>query len=81
MQENTVALYVRQLLLALCYLQQRQVRHGALNFTTVTLSSRLPDAIIKISDAGLASIFDPKNELLRKKPTCFNSYRVIFFSS
>jgi len=64
LQESTCASYIRQLLLAIMHCHSQQVYHGDLRLTSLLLTSKMPDAAIKVSDFGLAAILDPANEIV-----------------
>jgi len=68
LQEQTVATYLRQLLLALSYGHARNIRHRDLRPSCLNLTSKMPDATVKVADIGLAAIFDPDNSLVQNSP-------------
>ena len=39
----------------------------------MTLSSKLPDAVAKLTDCGLGVVFDPNNEILQNRPSVWHS--------
>eukprot|EP00439_Symbiodinium_sp_Y106_P078936 s790_g17.t1 len=73
LQESTCAAYVRQALLALCHSHSAQVFHRDLKPSNLLLTTKLPDAVIKVVDFGLANILDPDNAIIQKHP---NEYTV-----
>jgi len=73
LQEQTCAAYVRQALLALSHSHSAQVYHRDLKPSSLILTTKLPDAVVKVGDFGLANILDPDNAIIQKNP---NSYTV-----
>eukprot|EP00928_Gymnodinium_smaydae_P079567 TRINITY_DN63467_c0_g1_i1.p1 TRINITY_DN63467_c0_g1~~TRINITY_DN63467_c0_g1_i1.p1 ORF type:complete len:585 (-),score=129.91 TRINITY_DN63467_c0_g1_i1:88-1737(-) len=69
LQEQTCAAYVRQALLALCHAHSQGVFHRDLTPHAMQLTSKMPDAQVKISDFGLASVLDSDNAIARKRNT------------
>jgi hypothetical protein len=65
-QEQTCANYVRQVVLALSYCHNMKVTHGDLNPNNLLLTSKLPDASVKVGDFGLAAILDPEGVMVRR---------------
>lgn len=63
MEEAACANYVRQALQALAYCEQNRVYHGDLRPTNLLLTSRNPDATVKVNDVGLHAILDPDFQL------------------
>lgn len=66
-QEQTCAAYLREALLATVHAHAFRVFHRELRPGTLQLTTKLPDATVKVSDFGLAVILDPKGEILRKQ--------------
>mmetsp|Transcript_13741 Transcript_13741/g.34845 ORF Transcript_13741/g.34845 Transcript_13741/m.34845 type:complete len:572 (+) Transcript_13741:65-1780(+) len=62
LQEHIVAEYIRQTLIALHHGHGSRIWHRDLRPSSLVLTSKLPDAKVKIADFGLADIFDPLNE-------------------
>lgn len=69
--ERTVAVYIKQLLVAAAHCHSARIFHRDLRPSTLGLTSKLPDATVKVMDFGLAAIFDPNNMLIREMPTNF----------
>lgn len=65
--EQTCAAYVRQTILALVHSHSSNIFHGALLPSSLHLSSKMPDAIIKVSDFGVASILDPDTVIVQRQ--------------
>jgi len=65
MHEQTVASYLRQVLLALTHSHSSKIYHRDLRPSCLCLTSKMPDATVKVSDIGLAAIFDPENVALQ----------------
>lgn len=65
LHEATVADYIRQTLIALVHVHGTHVCHRDLRPSSLGLTSKLPDATVKLCDCGLAEIFDPQNEIRR----------------
>jgi len=73
LQEATCAAYVRQTLLALSHSHAAQVYHRDLKPSSLLLTTKLPDAVIKVVDFGIAHILDPDNSIIQSNP---NEYTV-----
>eukprot|EP00448_Togula_jolla_P000831 CAMPEP_0170605424 /NCGR_PEP_ID=MMETSP0224-20130122/19967_1 /TAXON_ID=285029 /ORGANISM="Togula jolla, Strain CCCM 725" /LENGTH=532 /DNA_ID=CAMNT_0010930429 /DNA_START=64 /DNA_END=1662 /DNA_ORIENTATION=+ len=58
--ENTCALYMRQVLLALQHAHEHGVYHGDLSPSSILLTSKMPDAEVRVADMGIADILDPQ---------------------
>eukprot|EP00930_Biecheleria_cincta_P071829 TRINITY_DN59289_c0_g1_i1.p1 TRINITY_DN59289_c0_g1~~TRINITY_DN59289_c0_g1_i1.p1 ORF type:complete len:523 (+),score=90.86 TRINITY_DN59289_c0_g1_i1:99-1667(+) len=69
LQEQTCATYVRQALLALSHSHAAQVFHRNLSPSSLILTTKLPDAVVKVGDFGLANILDPDNSIIQQHPT------------
>jgi hypothetical protein len=67
-QEQTCAAYLRQTLIATAHSHACRVFHRELQPSTLVLTSKLPDASVKVSDFGLAVVLDPSCVLMRKNP-------------
>lgn len=76
-QEQTCAAYVRQAMLALMHCHAVQVHHGALLPSSLSLTSKMPDASIKVADFGLAAILDPNSVLIRKGRSYYTAPEVL----
>lgn len=68
LDEQTVAVYIRQSLVALAHIHGAGIAHGDLRTSNLGLTTRLPDADIKLTDCGLSMIFDPQRTLLVQNP-------------
>jgi hypothetical protein len=68
LDEQTVAVYIRQSLVALAHIHGAGIAHGDLRTSSLGLTTRLPDAEIKLTDCGLSMIFDPQRTLLAQNP-------------
>jgi len=68
LQEQTCAQYVRQAVLALCHSHAAQVFHRDLKPSSLILTTKLPDAVVKVGDFGLAGILDPDNSIIQQNP-------------
>lgn len=71
LQEQTCATYVKQAVLALAHSHAAYAYHRDLRPSNLSLTTKLPDAVIKVSDIGLAAILDPDNSLVQKHPTAY----------
>jgi hypothetical protein len=69
LQEQTCAAYVRQAILALAHSHAAQVYHRDLRPSNLLLTSKLPDAQVKVTDFGLAAILDPDNSIIQANST------------
>jgi|Transcript_119255 calcium-dependent protein kinase len=65
-QEQTIATYIRQVLMAMVHCNSANVFHGALLPSSLALTSKMPDAIVKVGDFGLAAILDPENSIAQR---------------
>merc|ERR1719491_2531683 len=54
-----------------------QVYHGALLPSSLSLSSKMPDAYVKVSDFGLASILDPDNMILQRNRSPYTAPEIL----
>eukprot|EP00931_Biecheleriopsis_adriatica_P004936 TRINITY_DN10651_c0_g1_i1.p1 TRINITY_DN10651_c0_g1~~TRINITY_DN10651_c0_g1_i1.p1 ORF type:complete len:521 (-),score=103.89 TRINITY_DN10651_c0_g1_i1:62-1624(-) len=77
LQEQTCAAYVRQALLALAHSHAAQVYHRDLKPSSLLLTTKLPDAVIKVSDFGIANILDPDNSIIQQNPTVYTVPEVL----
>lgn len=66
-QEQTIATYIRQVLIAMVHCNSANVFHGALMPSSLSLTSKMPDATVKVGDFGLAAILDPDNSIAQSK--------------
>jgi len=76
-QEQTCAAYIRQTLLAMVHSHSAQVYHGSLLPSSLSLSSKMPDAIVKVSDFGLAAILDPDLAVVRRNRSPYTAPEII----
>jgi len=72
-QEETVAQYVRQALIALAHSHSNGVYHRDLRPGSLALTSRLPDAGVKVCDFGLLPILDPQAAVAQKGPSPYTA--------
>lgn len=63
LQESACGAYIRQAAQALTHSHANQVYHRDLRPSSLLLTSKLPDAVVKVSDFGLAAILDPDGSL------------------
>jgi len=77
LQESTCAAYIRQAVLALTHSHAAQVFHRDLRPSSMLLTSKLPDAIVKVGDFGLAAVLDPDNALIQECPTPYTVPEVL----
>ncbi|CAE8635424.1 unnamed protein product [Polarella glacialis] len=68
LQEQTVANYIRQTLIAVAHGHSFRIVHRDLRPSSLALTSQLPDASVKVCDIGLYSILDPSSETLQRNP-------------
>lgn len=73
LQEQTCAAYVRQAVLALSHSHAVQCYHRNLQPSHFALTTKLPDAVVKVCDLGLAAILDPESVKLRKNHSPYSS--------
>mmetsp|Transcript_10527 Transcript_10527/g.17190 ORF Transcript_10527/g.17190 Transcript_10527/m.17190 type:complete len:531 (-) Transcript_10527:103-1695(-) len=67
LEEGACAAYVRQALLALSQAQSRGLFHHDLQPQNLLLTSKMPDAVVKVNDIGLAGILDPDGSILQRQ--------------
>mmetsp|Transcript_146255 Transcript_146255/g.469090 ORF Transcript_146255/g.469090 Transcript_146255/m.469090 type:complete len:534 (-) Transcript_146255:266-1867(-) len=77
LQEATCAAYIRQAILAIAHSHGAQVHHGDLRPSNLVLTSKLPDATIKVCDFGLAAILDPDNRILQSQPSQYTVPEIV----
>jgi calcium-dependent protein kinase len=75
-QEQTVATYIRQLLMAMVHCNSANVFHGSLLPSSLSLTSKMPDAVIKVGDFGLAAILDPDNTIAQRNHSPYTAPEV-----
>lgn len=76
-QEQTCAAYIRQALLAMVHSHSFNIFHGALLPSSLSLSSKMPDATIKVSDLGIASVLDPDNTVLQRNRSPYTAPEIL----
>lgn len=76
-QEQTCAAYMRQALIAMVHAHSFNIYHGALLPSSLCLSSKMPDAVIKVSDFGLNGILDPDNTVLQRNRSPYTAPEIL----
>merc|ERR1719491_2939953 len=76
-QEQVVAAYIRQLIVATVHSSSANIFHGALLPSSCWLSSKMPDAIVKVADFGLAAILDPDNTIAQRKRSPYTAPEIV----
>jgi len=76
-QEQTCAAYVRQAILAMMHSHSVQVFHGALLPSSLCLSSKMPDAFIKVTDFGLSGLLDPEGSVVKRNQSPYTAPEVL----
>lgn len=76
-QEQTVAAYVRQVIVATVHSSSANIFHGALLPSSCWLSSKMPDAVVKVADFGLAGILDPDNTIAQRKGSPYTAPEIV----
>lgn len=71
LQEDIIAAYIAQALVALAHCHAHHVYHLDLSPSTILLTSRLPDATIMVSDFGLQAVLDPDCALAKRDPSSY----------
>lgn len=66
LEELTCATYIRQALLALSQSHASGTYHRDLRPQSMLLTSKMPDATVKVNDIGLAAILDPDGSILQR---------------
>jgi len=77
LQEQTCAAYIRQAILALTHSHAAQVYHRDLRPSNLLLTSKLPDAQVKVADFGLAAVLDPDNSIIQANATSYTCPEVL----
>lgn len=77
LQEQTCASYIRQVVLALAHCHAQQVFHRDLKPSGLLMTSKLPDASVKVTDVGLATLFDPDNMIAKEQPSAYIAPEVL----
>jgi tRNA A-37 threonylcarbamoyl transferase component Bud32 len=76
-EETTCAAYIRQAIVAMVHSHSCQIFHGALTPSSLSLSSKMPDAYVKVNDFGLAAIFDPDNAILQRNRSPYTAPEIL----
>lgn len=76
-QEQTVAAYIRQVIMATVHSSSAHICHGALLPSSLWLSSKMPDAIVKVADFGLAAILDPDNTIAQRNKSAYTAPEIV----
>jgi len=76
-QEQTVAAYIRQLIVATVHSSSANIFHGALLPSSLWLSSKMPDAAVKVADFGLATILDPDNTIAQRNRSPYTAPEIV----
>jgi hypothetical protein len=76
-QEQTCAAYMRQALIAMVHANSFHCHHGSLLPSSLSLSSKMPDAYVKIADFGIASVLDPDNTVLIRNRSRYTAPEII----
>eukprot|EP00927_Polykrikos_kofoidii_P001016 TRINITY_DN10368_c0_g2_i1.p1 TRINITY_DN10368_c0_g2~~TRINITY_DN10368_c0_g2_i1.p1 ORF type:complete len:513 (+),score=60.24 TRINITY_DN10368_c0_g2_i1:52-1590(+) len=77
LQEQVCIAYMRQALLALNKSHSANIFHRDLSPSSMHLTSRLPDAQVKVIDFGLAGILDPDNAIIVNQPSRYTDPQVL----
>lgn len=67
LEEQTCAAYVRQALLALSQSHAHNIFHRDLQPQNLLLTSKLPDATVKVQDIGIANVLDPEGTIAQRQ--------------
>jgi len=73
LEEACVAAYICQVLAAVAYCHSRGAYHRDLHPSSVALTSKLPDAVARIRDFGIAPLVDPSNRGLLDNPSPYQA--------
>lgn len=76
-QEQTIAAYIRQVIAATIHGSSTNIFHGALLPSSLWLSSKMPDAVVKVADFGLASILDPDNTIAQRNRSPYTAPEIV----
>jgi len=77
LQEQTIAEYMRQALIAVAHAHAHKVCHRDLRPSSLALTSKMPDAKVKVMDLGLASVLDPEDAAVQKAPSPYTAPEVL----
>lgn len=76
-QEQTCAAYIRQAIIAMVHSHSAQVFHGSLLPSSLSLSSKMPDATVKVTDFGIAPILDPDNVIVQRLQSPYTAPEIL----
>mmetsp|Transcript_42276 Transcript_42276/g.78738 ORF Transcript_42276/g.78738 Transcript_42276/m.78738 type:complete len:517 (-) Transcript_42276:129-1679(-) len=76
-QEQTCAAYIRQAIIAMVHSHSAQVYHGSLLPSSLSLSSKMPDATVKVTDFGIAPILDPDNAIIQRNNSPYTAPEIL----
>lgn len=76
-QEQTVATYIRQVIVAMVHCNTANIYHGSLLPSSLWLSSKMPDAVVKVADFGLAPILDPDNMIAQRNRSPYTAPEIV----
>merc|ERR1719359_1704297 len=76
-QEQTVAAYVRQVIAATVHSNSANIFHGSLLPSSLWLSSKMPDAVVKVADFGLVAILDPDNTIAQRNRSPYTAPEIV----
>lgn len=76
-QEQTVAAYIRQVISAMVHCNSAQIFHGSMLPSSLWLSSKMPDAVVKVADFGLAAILDPDNTIAQRNRNPYTAPEIV----
>lgn len=68
LQEGTCAAYMRMATLAVAHSHAAHIYHRDLRPSNLLLTSKLPNAMVKVADFGLAAVLDPDNTISQPTP-------------
>jgi serine/threonine protein kinase len=76
-QEQAIATYIRQAVVAMVHSNTANVFHGSLLPSSLWLSSKMPDAVVKVADFGLAAILDPDNMIAQRNRSPYTAPEIV----
>lgn len=76
-QEQTIAEYIRQALIALVHSHSNGVYHRELQPSSLALTSKAPDAAVKVCDFGLLPLLDPNAVVTQKNPNPYTAPEIL----
>lgn len=77
LQEQTCITYIRHALVALAHSHAARLVHRDLTPSNMQLTSKMPDAEVRVCDVGLASALDPENAIVQRMPTPYTAPEVL----